>query len=125
MDICWSNYKNTFRSKLMHFTYDFNDLANFYKAYDDMMRFWKKNSENNIFDLVYEDLVGDKTTNTKKLLKFCNLDWDENCLNFHENKKSVSTASLAQVRQPLYKSSVEKWKNYSAELSELKKVLES
>ena len=124
MDICWSNYKNTFGSKLMHFTYDFNDLANFYKAYDDMMRFWKKNSENNIFDLVYEDLVSDKITNTKKLLKFCNLDWDENCLNFHENKKSVSTASLAQVRQPLYKSSVEKWKNYSVELSELKKALE-
>ena len=124
MDICWSNYKNTFASKLMNYTYDFNDLAIFYKAYDNLMKFWKGNIDNTVFDLVYEDLINDKVTQTKKLLKFCNLNWDENCLNFHKNKKSVSTASLAQVRQPLYNTSVEKWKNYKEELSGLKKLLE-
>ena len=88
------------------------------------MKFWKSDIENNVFDLVYEDLINDKVTLTKELLKFCDLDWDENCLNFHKNKKSVSTASLAQVRQPLYNTSVEKWKNYAEELSGLKKLLE-
>jgi tetratricopeptide (TPR) repeat protein len=124
MDICWSNYKNTFASRLMNYTYDFNDLAIFYKAYDDLMKFWKGDINNTVFDLVYEDLINDKVTQTKKLLKFCNLDWDENCLNFHKNKKSVSTASLAQVRQPIYNTSVEKWKNYAEEIGELKKLLE-
>ena len=124
MDICWSNYKNTFASKLMNYTYDFNDLAIFYKAYDNLMKFWKDDIDNTVFDLVYEDLINDKVAQTKKLLKFCNLNWDENCLNFHKNKKSVSTASLAQVRQPLYNTSVKKWKNYAEELSGLKKLLE-
>lgn len=125
IDICWSNYKNTFASKLMNYTYDFNDLAVFYKTYEELMKFWKSDIKNNIFDLVYEDLINNKVSQTQELLKFCGLGWDENCLDFHKNKKSVSTASLAQVRQPLYNSSVHKWKNYSDELSELKKLLES
>jgi tetratricopeptide (TPR) repeat protein len=125
MDICWSNYKNTFASKSMNYTYDFNDLTLFYKAYYDLMKFWKSDIKNNIFDLVYEDLINDNVTLTNKLLKFCDLDWDENCLNFHRNKKSVSTASLAQVRQPLYASSVHKWKSYLVELDEMRKLLEN
>ena len=123
MDVCWSNYKNSFASKLMDYTYDFNDLATFYKAYDSSMKFWEKDSRINIFDLVYEDLIDDKLVQTKRLLEFCDLDWDENCLSFHKNKKAVSTASLAQVRQPIYNSSVEKWKSYSKDLEILRKNL--
>ena len=123
MDICWSNYKNFFASKLMNYSYDFKDLAFFYKAYDDLMKFWSNDKKINVFDLIYEDLIYDKTKQTKRLLKFCDLDWDENCLNFHKNKKTVSTASLAQVRQPLYTSSVKKWESYSEELAELEKLL--
>jgi tetratricopeptide (TPR) repeat protein len=123
MDICWSNFKNTFASKSMNYTYDFNDLAAFYKLYDDLMKFWNKRYDKNIFNLIYEDLVKNKELETKKLLKFCELDWDDNCLDFHKNKKLVSTASLAQVRQPLYSSSVKKWKNYSEELNVLKEKL--
>ncbi len=123
MDICWSNYKNTFSSKLMNYTYDFNDLANFYNMYEDLMKYWIKKYNKKIFKMDYENLITNKELETKKLLKFCNLDWDDNCLNFHKNKRPVSTASLAQVRQPLYKSSVEKWKNYSKDLETLKKKL--
>ena len=123
MDICWSNYKNTFSSKLMNYSYDFGDLGEFYKLYDDLMKFWQKSSDTSIFNLVYEDLVKNKEAESKKLLKFCELEWDDNCLDFHKNKKSVSTASLAQVRQPLYSSSIEKWKNYSKELKDLKEQL--
>ena len=123
MDTCWSNYKNTFPAISMNYTYDFYDLAGFYKIYDSLMNFWIKKFEPSIFDLVYENLIINKEKETKKILDFCDLSWDENCLNFHKNKKSVSTASLAQVRQPLYSSSVEKWKNYSEELKVLKEQL--
>ena len=123
MDICWSNYKNTFISKSMNYTYDFNDLANFYKMYDDLMKFWFKKFSGKIYNMDYENLIANKELETKKLLEFCNLEWDSNCLNFHKNKRPVSTASLAQVRQPLYKTSVEKWKNYSKNLEILKKKL--
>ena len=123
MDICWSNYKNTFASESMNYCYDFKDLANFYKGYEDLMKFWLKSSDGKIFDMSYENLVISKEVETRKLLKFCELNWDENCLDFHKNKKSVSTASLAQVRQPLYTSSVERWKAYSKDLGVLKKQL--
>ena len=123
MDICWSNYKNSFPSKSMGYTYDLDDLAIFYKGYDNLTKFWVKKFNNKIFNMNYENLVINKELETKKMLEFCNLGWDNDCLNFHKNKRSVSTASLAQVRQPLYNSSVEKWKNYSTDLQSLKKQL--
>jgi hypothetical protein len=123
MDICWSNYKNSFASKSMGYTYDFDNLANFYKGYDDLTKFWVKKFNNKIFNMSYENLIMNKELETKKMLKFCDLDWDNNCLNFHKNKRPVSTASLAQVRQPLYSSSVKKWENYSNNLETLKKKL--
>ena len=123
MDICWSNYKNTFPSRSMDYTYDFKDLADFYKSYDDLMKFWLKKFDKKIFNMVYENLVANKELETKKVLKFCDLDWDDNCLDFHKNKRPVSTASLAQVRQPIYNSSVQKWKKYSKKLEVLKKQL--
>ena len=123
MDICWSNYKNSFTSKSMGYAYDLDDLANFYKGYDDLTKFWVKKFNNKIFNMSYENLIMNKELETKKMLKFCDLDWDNNCLNFHKNKRPVSTASLAQVRQPLYSSSVKKWENYSNNLETLKKKL--
>ena len=69
-------------------------------------------------------LINDKENEVRKLLKFCGLGWDENCLNPHMNKKIVATASLAQVRTPVYKSSINKWKNLEDELSELKKMIQ-
>ena len=107
----------------MDYTYDFNDLANFYKLYDDLMQYWHKKFSNKIFNMDYENLIANKETETKKLLEFCELSWDDNCLNFHKNTRSVATASLAQVRQPLYKTSIEKWKKYSKNLKVLKKQL--
>jgi len=107
----------------MDYTYDFNNLAGFYKTYDDLMKFWYEKFDNKVFSMVYENLIINKEIETRKILKFCNLSWDDKCLDFHKNKKSVSTASLAQVRQPLYTSSVERWKAYSKDLGVLKKQL--
>ena len=80
------------------------------------MNFWQKKFDKKIFNMNYENLIANKEVETKRLIKFCELDWDDKCLDFHKNKRSVSTASLAQVREPLYKTSIEKWKNYSKNL---------
>ena len=73
-----------------------------------------------IFDLSYEELINNQKEVTKNLLNFCELEWDNNCLNPHKNKKTVSTAAY-QVRSPIYKTSIKKWKEYEEELKELKK----
>ena len=76
-----------------------------------------------IYNISYESLTTNPEEEIRKLIDFCGLKWDNNCLNFHKNKKNVSTASLAQVRRPIYKSSVKGWQNYLNELSELKKLI--
>ena len=87
------------------------------------MEYWKNIFGNEIFDLVYEDLLNNQKKFTQELLDFCDLSWDENCMKPHENKNKVATASLAQVRAPIYKSSIKKWENYSEELSILKNII--
>ena len=87
------------------------------------MQFWNTLYKDKIYNFSYESLINNTEEETKKLINYCELEWDENCLNFYKNKKNVSTASLAQVRKPIYKSSVKSWQNYSKELGELKKIL--
>ena len=119
MDICWSMYKNIFSSKRLNFSYNFSDLGKYYLLYRDLMSFWNNLLKDKIYNIEYENLINDNEREIKKLLNYCDLQWDENCITFYNNKKSVSTASLAQVRRPIYKSSIQKWKNYSEELKEL------
>ena len=87
------------------------------------MDFWINKYSDQIYNLSYEKLIKNQKEETEKLLKFCNLDWDENCLSPHKNQKTVATASLAQVRSPIYNSSIKKWEKFSDELSELKKII--
>jgi hypothetical protein len=123
MDTCWSNYKNHFVSKDLNFTYNFTNLGNFYKFYQNLMNYWKMKFNDKIHNIKYEDLIQNNKIEIEKLLKFCELDWDEKCLEFYKNKRKVSTASMAQVRSPVYKSSIEKWKLYSKFLDKLKKII--
>ena len=123
MDVCYSNFKNSFQSYSLSFCYDIKNLGNFYNLYKDLMIFWNNTYPNEIYNLSYEKIVNDQKKETEKLLKFCDLEWDENCLKPHKNNKSVATASLAQVRSPIYKSSIRKWENYSEELKELKNII--
>jgi len=123
MATCWSIYKNYFTGVGMGFSYNMEDLANYYNLYLDLMDFWKNLFPNKIYDLCYEDLTANQEQETRDLLKCCELDWDDNCLNFHENKAAVKTTSALQVRQKIYQGSSEVWKEYESYLQPLIKGL--
>ena len=78
------------------------------------MSFWHDLFPNKIYDICYEDLTINQEEETRKLLDYCDLDWDENCLDFHKNKRAVKTVSSLQVRQKIYQGSSEAWKNYKS-----------
>ena len=125
MDVCFSNFKNSFATTSLPFSYNLENLAKFYNLYKNLMNFWKKNLEESFYDLKYENLINKQENETKQLLDYCGLDWDEKCLEPHKNKNLVATASIAQVRMPVYKTSVGKWHNYSENLKELKKLIKN
>ena len=118
----WSIFKNEFEGG-MFFSNDINDIAAYYKLYKNLMHFWKENLKNQIFDLKYEDLINDPTKKIKELIKFCELEWQDNCLEFYKNKKSIKTVSFIQARKPIYKDSVKKTLNYKKYLKSLESAL--
>ena len=90
------------------------------------MKFWEKIlGEKNLLNIQYENFTENFQDEVKKLLSFCDLSWSAKCVEFYKSKNSVSTASLAQVRQPIYKSSVAAWENYSSYLEDLKSSLKN
>lgn len=123
MAVCWSNFKNSFTSKSIGFSYDLNDLAKYYKLYKELMNFWQKLYAKDIYNLDYQKLVSNKDEEIKKIINFCELDWEEACLFPERNRKSVSTASVSQVRSPIYKTSVNSWEKYSDKLQSINEVL--
>jgi tetratricopeptide (TPR) repeat protein len=121
--VCWSIYKSNFRNTGNGFSYNIDDLAGFYGLYIDIMDFWHQLFPNKIYDMCYEDLTTNQEEETQKLLQYCELDWDENCLSFHKNKRAVKTASSIQVREKMYQGSSEAWKKYEVHLKPLIKAL--
>ena len=91
---------------------DLADIGYFYKEYDRLMKYWESVVDIPMLTVQYEDMVEDQEATTKKILEFCELDWDENVMHFHESDREVSTASYDQVRQPIYKTSIQRWRNY-------------
>ncbi len=123
MATCWSIYRRLFASKGLAYAYDMVDLAQYYKLYIDLMSFWREQFPHKIYDICYEDLTKNQVKETRKLLEYCNLDWEESCLNFHKTQRPVRTASTAQVRQKMYQGSSEAWKKYETHLEPLIKSL--
>ena len=119
IDNCWSIYKNFFPTKI-NFSYNLRDLAEYYKLYKDIIVFWKKYFPKKIYDLNYESLVTNSEKEIKNLLKFCELEWDENCLNPEKNTRVIKTISYNQARQPIYKTSLKSYSNYDNYLKDLK-----
>jgi hypothetical protein len=87
------------------------------------MAHWEASMPGVIYTLSYEALIADQPGETRKLLEFCGLEWQEDCLRFHENPAASATASAAQVRRPLYASSVAQWRHYEAQLAPLRAQL--
>ena len=111
MDSCFSCFKQYF-AKGQHFTYDLDDIARYYKDYLRLMNFWNELFPGEIFTINYEDVINEPNQKITELLSFCNVEFEDSCLNFHKSKRPVKTASSEQVRQPMYKTGLDYWKNY-------------
>lgn len=123
LDSCLSNYRQLFSTGFSYYnyTFDLEDTAAYYKAFDRLMIHWRKKLPADRFTEVhYENIVYEQEEETRRLLSFCCLDWNEACLRFHENEAPVSTASSVQVRQPLYSGSIGRWKRYGDTFDALK-----
>ena len=120
VDICWSNFKNYFGGSL-NFSNDLKDLAQYYNEYESIMKFWNKYFSNKIYDLNYENLVTNSEEEIKNLIKFCELNWDPNCLKHYENKRLIKTVSFNQARKPIYKSAIKSANKYEKYLDKLVK----
>lgn len=116
---CWSIYKHYFSDEGNRWAYDYQDLARFYKSYVGLMDYWHNLFPGKIYDISYEDLTSNQEKETRNLLKYCDLDWDENCLNFYTNTRAVKTASAVQVRNKMYQGSSDVWRKYSEHLKPL------
>ena len=127
MDSCLSNYRQllTVQHSYYQYTYDLKETAKFYRQFDQLMTHWRETLPADRFmEVAYEDFVYDQENQTRRMLEFCGLDWQEKCMRFHENDAPVSTASSVQVRQPLYSGSIERWRRYGNKLDGLKEALE-
>jgi len=122
MDTCLSIFKMDFTTP-HGYAYDMVELGQYFNLYRDLMAHWEKVLPGFMHTIKYEDLVSDQHDKTKNLLDFCGLPWDEACLFFHKTERRVSTASLAQVRQPIYQDSVELWKRYEKQLEPLSRAI--
>jgi tetratricopeptide (TPR) repeat protein len=103
---------------------DLERIGKFYNLYDRLMKHWQNVVDIPIMTVKYEDMVEDKAAMSKKLIEFCGLDWDDSILDFHDSKRAIATASYDQVRQPIYKTSRERWKNYEKHLAPLMDALD-
>ncbi len=119
MATCWSIYKNYFDSSGLGFSYNQNDLAKYYGSYREIIEFWHNTFPGQIYNLSYEGLTINQEDDIRNILKYCDLDWDKNCLNFHKNNRIVKTTSSIQVRQKIYQGSSEEWKKYKDYLKPL------
>ncbi len=122
MDCLLSNYFQAFARPHPQ-TNDLYALGRFYRDYERTMKAWRTVEEVDMIDLHYEDLVSNPEAQSKRIIDFLGLEWTEDILNFHQSTRTVSTASRDQVRQPMYTSSIKKYKNYEHHLDELKRGL--
>ena len=102
-----------------NYSFDQKELGEYYLGYSRLMDHWRKLFPDDIFELNYENLIEDPGKTSRDLIEYLGLDWDDSCLLFNENKRSVITASSTQVRNPIYKTSVEKWRKYEKHIQPL------
>ncbi len=119
MDTCFSCFENDFGHR-QPFSYDLGELGRCHGAYRAIMAHWRRVlPAGRILEIDYEAIVSDPAGQVGRLLDHCGLDWDARCLNFHETRRAVFTQSQAQVRRPLYTSSVGRWRRFERQLAPL------
>ncbi|MFZ2541859.1 MAG: tetratricopeptide repeat protein [Gallionella sp.] len=123
VDTCLSCFTKLFNSGHEQ-TYDMAELGRYYVDYARLMNHWRAVLPAGAFlDVQYEDIVADQEAQARHMIKFCNLEWNDACLDFHKSKRAVDTASMTQVRRPIYTSSVERWRPYEKYLGPLLEAL--
>lgn len=119
IDTCLSCFSLLFTGD-QPFTYDLAELGRYYRGYSALMEHWREVLPPGVMlEVQYEDVVADLEGEARRIVAHCRLDWDDACLAFHENRRPVATASVAQVRQPIYRSSVSRWRPYAKMLGPL------
>ena len=123
MDSCFSCFTHLFNNSIP-FSYDLTTLGNYYILYAKAMQHWHRILPNSaIFNVPYEEMIANHEMLSKQLINYIGLSWDPNCLKFYENNRSVKTASLTQVRKPIYKTSLQRWQYFANELEPLFKIV--
>ncbi|MBB6124054.1 tetratricopeptide repeat-containing sulfotransferase family protein [Sphingobium subterraneum] len=126
MDTVLSNFRNLFAvgSRYYDYSYDLLDIAAYYARFDRMIAFWREALPGRVLELHYEELIADQEGQTRRLLDHCGLPWSDACLDFHANAAPVSTPSAAQVRRPIYRDSVARWKRHAQVLEPVRRFFE-
>ena len=119
VDSCLSTWTKLFKDDMPH-SYDLGELGRYHRRYQDLMEHWREVLPASAFlEVQYEDVVADPETNARRVIDFLDLEWDPRCLKFHESDRPVKTASVSQVRKPIYKTSVERGRRYGDKLNPL------
>jgi hypothetical protein len=112
-------------AQISNFAYDRKDIVRAYRAYLRLMDHWRGALPPDRFlEIDYESLVADPEAVARRLVAFCGLEWNKACLDFHRTSRPIGTASAWQARQPIYRGSVERWRNYEPWLGELRELLD-
>jgi tetratricopeptide (TPR) repeat protein len=125
LDACLSNYRQLFATGFSYYNYayDLLDTGRYYVGFDRLAAHWRQSIPRNYCEVRYEDVVADTEREARRLVGFCGLDWDPACLAFEQNAAPVATASSVQVRQPIYRTAVERWRKYESHLAPLRALL--
>ena len=118
-----SIYKNVFHEGAHRYAYNLEDLGHYYKEFARMIDFWRARLPGYFHEISYDALTANPEAEARKLLAACDLEWEDACLNFHQNTNRVDTLSVYQVRQPIYRSSVKAWQRYEKDLAPLFEAL--
>ena len=114
---CWSNYKNYFATKGLGYSYSLADIVTYFGLYKNLMQFWWGHYGDRIYNLNYDNLTIDQDDETRKLINYLGLKWEDGCLSPQHNKRAVRTASQQQVRQKIYQGSSQLWRKFEPYLN--------